>query len=156
MPKAAKRSTTTRRPALRAPTIARDAPLVPLPSVADLARRYNTLMDAKHFFDGASLQAPENSKVKHDADAAFAQCEAECEALIQIILSRPITTLADATALAVHGFMEAESSNQPDLQRAFARIALVCADAASVSPELFGSGHTLTLLQRHAGAGRAL
>jgi hypothetical protein len=68
-------------------------------------------------------------------------------------LARPITTLADATALAVQGFLEADASDSQLLRSVFARIAIVVGAAAGVSPALFGSSdRTFELIKAHAGA----
>jgi hypothetical protein len=124
-----------------------------LPSVADLGRHYRALATIQSQRDRAWIDTPEDSSAKHAARLAFDQAETQALAVRSLILARPISTLADATALAVHGFLEADGVDNAVLCRAFARIAIVAGAAAGVSPGLFGSGDlTLELIKAHAGA----
>jgi hypothetical protein len=127
-----------------------------MPSVADLGRRFAALLEQRHTFDVRRLKAAENSEAKHEAEAAYDHVFAEAGAIADLMLSRPVTTLADATALAVQGFQIAELHDEPKLQRAFARIAIVAGQAAKISLEEFGSSDTIKLIRRHAGAEVAL
>jgi hypothetical protein len=102
--------------------------------------------------DRAWLDAPDHTPAKHNAHAAYLQADARATALSNLFLTRPIATLADAAVLSVHGFMETDPTEAPELARVFARIALVVGAAAGLDITCFGSLGTGALIKRHAGS----
>jgi hypothetical protein len=139
----------------------------PIPSVFMLGRHFLAArMDVSHY-DRRMIATKDGARVEYkDASASMDLAHTESEALHSLILARPIETLADALTLAIHCFQVAESCDsgaeahtiETDvdcMQSAFARIALVLAEAAARGLDAVASPRDAALIRRRA-TGRAV
>jgi len=147
----------------------RGDPLPAIPAVFDLGRHQEALWTVRSEFDRAILAAAENDNArKHSLRAGFDAAQHEIDAVQSLMFARPVHTLADATALAVLGFVKtdgfarsqcaADSGRADEAEQwraAFARIALVTAEAGGVDLLEVASEATVTLLRRRAGVEHA-
>ena len=157
---------TTKTPAAPPPTrrAMLDEPAA-MPSVADLGRQLAMQWSAHDRFDTAETAAVRNIQDERFFTAEKARAWGNIISLGNLIMARPVETLADALVVALQGYCvadielsskDAETSELHQMRHAFAGIAVAIAKAEGMDLQTITFGADIDLMTVHAGAGGAV